>query len=95
MSGKQGNRHSEFRTGKGIATGSGTGIGKRIEIGFKGRKKKGEIKDLSIHQISEEQFSRVLIGSRNSEYHWLFTILRPEPTWRLVSRHFRKTKFER
>ena len=53
MSGKPGNRHSEFRTGKGIATGSGTGIGKRIEIGFKGRKKKGEIKDLSIHQISE------------------------------------------
>ena len=53
MSGKQGNRHSEFRTGKGIATGSGTGIGKLIEIGFKGRKKKGEIKDLSIHQISE------------------------------------------
>ena len=53
MSGKQGNRHSEFRKGKGTATGTGTGIGKRIEIGFKGRKKKGEIKDLSIHQISE------------------------------------------
>ena len=35
-----------------------------------------------------------LIGSRNSEYPWLFTVLRPEPRWRVVSRHFRKTKFE-
>ena len=26
---------------------------------------------------------------------WLFTVLRPEPRWRLVSRHFRKTKFVR
>ena len=53
MPGKPGNRHSEFRTGKGIATGTGTGIGKEIEVGFKGRKKKDEINDLSIHQISE------------------------------------------
>ena len=45
MSGKPGNRHSEFRTGKGIATGTGTGIGKRIEVGFKGRKKKKAIND--------------------------------------------------
>ena len=45
MSGKPGNRHSEFRTGKGIATGTGTGIGKRIEVGFKGRKKKDAIND--------------------------------------------------
>ena len=45
MSGKPGNRHSEFTTGKGIATGTGTGIGKRIEAGFKGRKKKDEIND--------------------------------------------------
>ena len=45
MSGKPGNRHSEFTTGKGIATGTGTGIGKRIEVGFKGRKKKDEIND--------------------------------------------------
>ena len=45
MPGKPGNRHSEFRTGKGIATGTGTGIGKRIEAGFKGRKKKDEIND--------------------------------------------------
>ena len=52
-SGIPGNRHPEFRTGKGIATGTGTGIGKEIEVGFKGRKKKDEINDLSIHQISE------------------------------------------
>ena len=47
MSGKPGNRHSEFRTGKEIATGAGTGtgIGKRIEVGFKGRKKKDAIND--------------------------------------------------
>ena len=32
--------------------------------------------------------ARVLIGSRNSEYTWPFTVLRPEPRWRLVSRHF-------
>ena len=94
MSGKPGNRHSEFRTGKGIATGTGTGTGKRIEVGFKGRKKKDDMNDLSIHRISEKQFSRVLIGSCNSEDHWVFTVLRPEPRWRLVSRHFRKTKFE-
>ena len=35
----------------------------------------------SIYQISENQFSRVLIGSRNSEYPWLFTLLRSEPRW--------------
>ena len=34
------------------------------------------IPPLSIYQISEWQFSRVLIGSRNSE--------RPEARWRLV-----------
>ena len=45
MPGKPGNRHSEFRTRKGIATGTGTGIGKRIEVGFKGRKKKDAIND--------------------------------------------------
>ena len=33
--------------------------------------------------------ARVLIGSRNSEYTWPFTVLRPEPRWRLVSRHVR------
>ena len=33
-------------------------------------------------------------GSHNSEYPWLFTVLRPEPRWRVVSRHFRKTTFE-
>ena len=45
MSGKPGNRHSEFRSRKGIATGARTGIGKRIEVGFKGRKKKDAIND--------------------------------------------------
>ena len=35
----------ESRTGKGIATGTGSGIGKGIEVGFKGRKKKDEIND--------------------------------------------------
>ena len=49
----------------------------------------------NIYQISEQQSSRILIGSRNSDYPWLFTVLLPEPRWRLVSRHFRKTKFER
>ena len=46
---------------------------------------------ISIYQISKWQFSLVLIGSRNSECPWLFTVLRPEPRWRLVSRQFRKT----
>ena len=32
----------------------------------------------SIYQISGLQFSRVLIGSRNSEYPWIFTVLRTE-----------------
>ena len=32
----------------------------------------------SIYQISGQQFSRVLIGSRNSEYPWIFTVLRTE-----------------
>ena len=45
--------------------------------------------------VNSMQFSRVLIGSRNSGYPWLFTVLRQEPRWRLVSRHFRKMKFER
>ena len=45
MSGKPGNREPEFRTGRGIATGTGSAIGKGIEIGFKGRKKKDEIND--------------------------------------------------
>ena len=50
---------------------------------------------ISIYQISEKQFSRVFIGSRNSEYPWLLTVLRPQPTWRLILRHFWKTKFVR
>ena len=33
---------------------------------------------ISIYQISVYQFSRVLIGSRNLEYPWIFTVLRTE-----------------
>ena len=50
---------------------------------------------ISIYQINEQQFSHVLIGSCNSEYPWLVNVLRTEPRWPLVLRHFRKTKFER
>ena len=48
MSGKPGNRHPKFRTGMGIysnRSGTGNGIGKGIEVGFKGRKKKDVIND--------------------------------------------------
>ena len=38
---------------------------------------------ISDYQIREELFSSVLIGSRNSECPWLFTVLRLEPRWRL------------
>ena len=34
-----------------------------------------EVNVISIYQISEKQFSRVLIGSRNLEYPWQFTVL--------------------
>ena len=44
------------------------------------------VSHVSVYQISEQQFSRALIGSRNSEYPWLLTVLLPEPRWRLVSR---------
>ena len=37
------------------------------------------------------QFSRVLIGSRNSEYPWLLTVLRTE---RKMARHFAKVSEE-
>ena len=33
---------------------------------------------ISIYQISGQQFSHVLIGSRNLEYPWIFTVLRTE-----------------
>ena len=45
------------------------------------------------HQISGERFSRVLIGSRNSEYPWIFTVLGRDSTCLHVSRQFRKMKF--
>ena len=48
-----------------------------------------DIVTFSIYQISEYHFSRVLIGSRNSEYPWLVTaVLRSKPRLRLASRHF-------
>ena len=47
---------------------------------------------LSIYQISEYQFSRVLIGSRNSEYPWLFTLLRSEPRWQSFEESLRGDK---
>ena len=47
--------------------------------------------NFSIYQIGEQHFSRVLTGSRNSEYPWPFTVLWPEERWRLASRHFRNT----
>ena len=46
---------------------------------------------ISIYQISGKQFSRVLIGSRNSEYPWIFTVLR---TKRKMARHFTKVSEE-
>ena len=45
----------------------------------------------SIYQISGQQFSRVLIGSCDSEYPWLFTVLRTE---RKMVRHFAKVSEE-
>ena len=42
---------------------------------------------ISIYQISGWQFSRVLIGSRNVEYPWIFTVLR---TARKMERRFAK-----
>ena len=45
----------------------------------------------SIYQISGEQFSRVLIGSRNSECPWIFTVLRTE---RKMARCFAKVSEE-
>ena len=45
----------------------------------------------SIYQISGQQYSRVLIGSRNSEYPWLFTVLRTD---RKMARRFAKVSEE-
>ena len=45
----------------------------------------------SIYQISGQQFSRVLIGSCNSEYPWIFTLLRTE---RKMGRRFMKVSKE-
>ena len=45
----------------------------------------------SIYQISGKQFSRVLIGSRNSEYPWIFTVFRTE---RKTARPFAKVSEE-
>jgi len=42
---------------------------------------------ISIYQISGKQFLRILIGSHNSEYPWIFTVLRTE---RKMARRFVK-----
>ena len=42
----------------------------------------------NIYQISEYQFLLVLIGFHNSEYPWLFTVLRLKPRWRLIFEKF-------
>ena len=49
------------------------------------------IMQISIYQISGWQFSRVLIGSHNSEYPWLFTVLQTE---RKMARRFAKVSEE-
>ena len=46
---------------------------------------------ITIYQISGQQFSRILIGSRNSEYPWLFTALQTE---RKMARCFAKVSEE-
>ena len=50
---------------------------------------------ISVHQISEQQFSRLLIGSLSSEYPWIFTVLGRDSKWLLVSRQFQKITFQR
>ena len=50
-----------------------------------------EIFHISIYQMSGCNFSRVLSGSRNSEYPWLFTVLRTE---RKMARRFAKVSEE-
>ena len=42
---------------------------------------------------SLKRFSRVLIGSRNSEYPWIFTVLGRDSKWLVVSQQFRKIIF--
>ena len=46
---------------------------------------------ISIYQISGQQFSRILIGSRNLEYPWIFTVLQTE---RKMARRFLKVSEE-
>ena len=46
---------------------------------------------ISIYQISGYQFSRILIGSRNLEYPWIFTVLRTE---RKMAHHLAKVSEE-
>ena len=45
--------------------------------------------------ISRQQLWSVLIRSRNSEYHWIFTVFGQISKWLLVSRQFRKMKFKK
>ena len=46
---------------------------------------------ISINQIIGQQFSRVLIGSRNLQYPWIFTVLRTE---KKMARRFAKVSEE-
>ena len=46
---------------------------------------------ISVYQISGWQFLRILIGSRNLEYPWIFTVLRTE---RKMACHFAKVSEE-
>ena len=50
-----------------------------------------ELSFVSIFEISGWQFSRLLIGSRNLEYPWIFTVLRTE---RKMARRFAKVSEE-
>ena len=46
---------------------------------------------ISIYLISGQKFSRILIGSYNLEYPWIFTVLRTE---RKMARRFMKVSEE-
>ena len=50
-----------------------------------------QISIISIYQISGWQFLRALIGSRNSEYPWIFTVLQRE---RKIARRLAKVSEE-
>ena len=49
--------------------------------------------DLVFTKSVDSNFARVLIGSRNSKYAWIFTVLGRDSKWLLVSRQFQKMNF--